>query len=183
MTKCLLKALKAVDLQNHIELFRTLGYDSAGALAHFHHEHLKQLNLSKQELHRFHALLDVLKEATREGKICPHYSKTHKHSAIKNNSIRAKSTESIQHRNFHANNLYSIKQSKENLKSKRSSSSIKITERLSSTSIANKSHANGFILQKTSSSHSQQQKLNGQNFSEPKSFLNRAPVQHVKVRN
>ncbi|CAF4875151.1 unnamed protein product, partial [Rotaria magnacalcarata] len=79
-TKCLLKALKAVDLQNYVELFRSLGYDSAGALAHFHNEHFKQLNLTKQELLRFHALLDVLKEATREGKICPHYSKSHKQS-------------------------------------------------------------------------------------------------------
>ena len=43
MTKCLLKALKAVDLQNHVELFRSLGYDSAGALAHFRAEQLQQI--------------------------------------------------------------------------------------------------------------------------------------------
>ncbi|CAF3544250.1 unnamed protein product [Rotaria sordida] len=186
MTKCLLKALKAVDLQNHIELFRRLGYDSAGALAHFHNEHFKQLNLSKQELHRFHALLDVLKEATREGKICPHYSKTHKQSTIKTNPIRAKSTESIQHRNFQSNktnNLHSIKQLNKNLKSKRSSSSTKITERLSSTSLGNKNHLDEFILQRPSSSHIQQQKFNDQNLSGPKSFLNRAPIQHVKIKS
>ena len=53
MTKCLIKALKAVDLQNYVELFRLLGYDSAGALAHFHKEHFKQLNLTEKELLRF----------------------------------------------------------------------------------------------------------------------------------
>jgi hypothetical protein len=36
MTKCLFKALKAVDLEKHVGLFRSLGYESAGALAHFH---------------------------------------------------------------------------------------------------------------------------------------------------
>jgi hypothetical protein len=179
MTKCLLKALKAVDLQNHVELFRLLGYDSAGALAHFHHEHFKQLNFSQQELLRFHALLDVLKEATREGKICPHYSKSNKQSIIKNSSIRARSTEPTYHRNSHlnkTNNLHSKKQSNENLKPKRSLSSIGTTGRLSS------SHANGFILQRPLSVLIPKQKTNDQQFFGPKSVSNRPTVQHVKVK-
>jgi hypothetical protein len=165
MTKCLLKALKAVNLENHVEFFRSLGYDSAGALAHFHREHFKRLNLSADELLRFHALLDVLKEATREGKICPHYSKS--------TSMRAKSTEPT-------NNLHSKKkQSNENLKSKRSSSSIGIAGRLS---VTNKNPSNGFIVQRPSSVISQQQKNNNQQFFGPKSLSNRPGIQHVKVR-
>lgn len=185
MTKCLLKALKAVDLQNHVELFRSLGYDSAGALAHFRNEHFKQLRLSKQELLRFHALLDVLKEATREGKICPHYTSSHKQSSIKISSTRAKSTESIQYRNSQLTkpgSLHSNTQSHENLKSKRSSSSVKITECLASTTSTNRNHANGFVLQKPSSMVIPQQKSKDQNFLGPKPILNRPPIEHVKVR-
>jgi hypothetical protein len=175
MTKCLLKALKAVNLENHVDLFRLLGYDSAGALAHFHKEHFKQLNLSSEELLRFYALLDVLKEATREGKICPHYSKTTK---------RSKSTEQLNyHRNsshfFKINHFYSKKQSNENLKPKRSSSSTRITGRHLST--VNKSHTNGYILQRPSSVLVQQ-KTNDRQFLGPKSFSNRPAIQHVKVR-
>ncbi|CAF0805376.1 unnamed protein product [Didymodactylos carnosus] len=73
MTKCLIKALKAVDLQKHALVFKSLGYDSAGALANFQSNHFNRLNLNEAELLRFIALLDVLKDATREGKICPHY--------------------------------------------------------------------------------------------------------------
>ncbi|CAF2168879.1 unnamed protein product [Rotaria magnacalcarata] len=186
MTKCLLKALKAVDLQNYVELFRSLGYDSAGALAHFHNEHFKQLNLTKQELLRFHALLDVLKEATREGKICPHYSKSHKQSTTKSISARSKSTESIQHRIFQSNKInhcYSVKESNENLQPKRSSSSMKIKQRSSLASLTNGSHTDGFHIQKPSSILIEQPKNDDQHFSGPKSFLNRAPVQHVKVKS
>lgn len=170
MTKCLLKALKAVNLENHLELFRLLGYDSAGALAHFHKEHFKQLKFSSEELHRFNSLLDVLKEATREGKICPHYSKS---------TVRAKSTEpTSSHQHSHLikpKNFYSRKQSNENLKPKRSSSSIGITDR--HLSITHKSHPSSFILQRPSAI-----KTNDQQFFGPKSFSNRPPVQHVKVR-
>jgi len=178
MTKCLLKALKAVNLENRIELFRSLGYDSAGALAHFHKEHIKQLNLSPEELLRFHALFDVLKEATREGKICPHYSKS-----TKQTSIRAKSTEPLNyHRNsqlIKKNNFYLKKQSNENLNQKRSSSSMGTTGRLSTT---NKSHSNGCILPRPSSGLIQKQKNNDRQFFGPKTFSNRPPIQHVKVR-
>jgi hypothetical protein len=160
MTKCLLKALKAVNLENHVELFRSLGYDSAGALAHFHQEHFKQLNLSSDEIHRVHALLDVLKEATREGKICPHYSKS---------TIRSKSSE------YRNSQLIKTK----NIQSKRSTSSIGISGRLSSVSFTNKNHANGFILQRPSSNVSKHQ---DQQFFGPKSLSNRPAVQHVKVR-
>jgi hypothetical protein len=177
MTKCLFKALKAVNLENRVELFRLLGYDSAGALAHFHKEHLKQLNLSSEELLRFHALLDVLKEATREGKICPHYSKS---------TIRARSTEPLNHHRhsqiIKTNTQYLKKYSNENLKSKRSSSSIggEITKRCLST--INKTHTNGYILQRPSTGLIQQKKTTDQQFFGPKSFSNRPAIQHVKVR-
>jgi len=173
MTKCLLKALKAVNLENHLELFRLLGYDSAGALAHFHKEHFKQLNLSTEEFLRFHALLDVLKEATREGKICPHYSKS---------TIRAKSTEpSNHHQIIKTNTQYLKKQSNENFKQKRSSSSIGgITKQCLST--INKSHTNGYILQRPSTGLIQQPKITDQQFFGPKSFSNRPAIQHIKVR-
>lgn len=185
MTKCLIKALKAVDLQNYAELFRLLGYDSAGALAHFRKEHFKRLSLSEQELLRFHALLDVLKEATREGKICPHYSKSNKQLSTKPSSTRTGSTESIHYRNSQlskSNHLHLKKQSNENLQSKRSSSSMGVTGRVSTTSVRNKSHADGFILQRPSTDIIQQQKTTDQHFSGPKSFVNRPAVQHVKVR-
>jgi hypothetical protein len=185
MTKCLLKALKAVDLQNYVELFRSLGYDSAGALAHFRKEHFKQLSLSEQELVRFHALLDVLKEATREGKICPHYSNSNKQFITKSSSSRTGSSGSMHHRNSQlskTNYLHLKKQSNENFQSKRSSSSIEVTGRLSATSVTNKSHANGFILRKPSSDVIRQKKTDNQHVSGPKSFLNRPAVQHVKVR-
>ena len=181
MTKCLLKALKAVDLQNHLELFRSLGYDSAGALAHFHNEHFKRLNLSEQELLRFYALLDVLKEATREGKICPHYSKSNKQVIKKNSSIRAKSTEPVYHRNSHlikSNNLHSKKSSNDNFKPKRSLSSIGTT-----TGRVSSSHANGFIIERPSSVIIQKNKTNDQHCFGPKSVFNRPTVEHVKVNH
>lgn len=182
MTKCLLKALKAVNLENHLELFRSFGYDSAGALAHFHHEHFKQLTLSPDELLRFHALLDVLKEATLEGKICPHYSKSSRQT-----SARAKSTEppNYHHRNAQSNrtnHLHTKKPSNGNLKSKRSSSSTAVNGRSSSLSLNVKSHANGFVLQKPSTGVIRQQTNHDQHFFGPKSHFNRPPVEHVRVR-
>lgn len=185
MTRCLFKALKAVDLQNHAELFRLLGYDSAGALAHFRNDHFKQLNLSKQELLRFHALLDVLKEATREGKICPHYSSSHKQTTFKLVSNRSKSTEHIRDQNSQSNkinNFYIKKQSNDSLKTKRSLSSVQIKPHLSSSSLTSRSHTNGFTLQRPTSTLVSESKNNDQQFFGPKSFSNRAPVQHVKVR-
>jgi hypothetical protein len=193
MTKCLLKALKAVDLQNHVELFRLLGYDSAGALAHFHHEHFKQLNFSQQELLRFHALLDVLKEATREGKICPHYFNSTKppkpQSTVKSAPIHASwSDETIQQRYFQPTIK---KQTNDNLKSRRSMSSTGLTGRSSSVSMASaktvKNHSNAFTLQRPSTVLSRQHHMtptrtSNLHVSGAKSFLNRPPVQHVKVR-
>ncbi|CAF1214547.1 unnamed protein product [Didymodactylos carnosus] len=85
MAKCLIKALKAVDLQKHALLFKSLGYDSAGALANFQSSHFNRLNLNEDELSRFIALLDVLKDAMREGKICPHYF----HSKLRNSVNKA----------------------------------------------------------------------------------------------
>lgn len=183
MTKCLLKALKAVNLENHVDLFRSLGYDSAGALAHFQKEHFKRLNFSSDEILRVHALLDVLKEATREGKICPHYCKSSQPT-----TIRARSTEpTTQYKNSQlvkTNTFHSTRSSNENLKPKRSASSLGTTgRRISSLSTTNKTHANGFILQRPSSGVVQQSKHQDQQFFGPKSLVNRPAVQHVKVRN
>ena len=130
MTKCLFKALKAVDLENHADLFRLLGYDSAGALSHFRHEHLQQLHLTDHELRRFHALLDVLKEATREGKICPHYSKSARHPRTlpKPDSTRIKSSHAaVQYRHAESTqtkDTHSKNQLENHLRTKKSSSSI-----------------------------------------------------------
>jgi hypothetical protein len=193
MTKCLFKALKAVDLEKHVGLFRSLGYDSAGALAHFRAEHFEKINFTEQELLRLIALLDVLKEATREGKICPHYFNSNKtniqQSTIKSTPIRASwSDETIQQRNSQLNIK---KQSNENIKSKRSMSSVGITGRSSSTSMAStktiKNSSNDFISPRSSTVLSRQHpntptKNNNQRYLGPKSFLSRPAVQHIKVK-
>jgi len=194
MTKCIFKALKAVDLEKHVGLFRSLGYDSAGSLAHFRAEHFEKLNFNEQELLRLIALLDVLKEATREGKICPHYfnstkSNTQPSTIIKSASIRASwSDETIPHRNSQSNIR---KQSNENLKQKKSMSSMGIIGRSSSISMAStktiKNSSNEFLPQKSSTVLSRQHhitptKNNNQRFLGQKSFLNRPAVQHIKVR-
>jgi hypothetical protein len=184
MTKCLFKALKAVDLEKHVGLFRSLGYESAGALAHFHTEHFDKLNFNEQELLRLIALLDVLKEATRNGKICPHYFNTTKtnsqQSNIKSVPISASwSDETVPQRN-----------SQSNLRKqpKRSTSLIGVTGRSSSTLMApTKPSSNEFLSHRSSTVLSRQHpltptKTNNQRFLGPKSFLNRPAVQHVKVR-
>lgn len=190
MTKCLFKALKAVDLEKHVGLFRSLGYESAGALAHFRTEHFEKLNFNEQELLRLITLLDVLKESTRDGKICPHYfnsSKTHtQQSNIKSPPIRASwSDETIPQRNSQSNLR---KPSNENIKPKRSMSSAGVMGRLSSTSMApTKFSSNELTPQRSSTVLSRQYpptptKTNNQRISGPKSFFNRPAVQHVKVR-
>jgi len=186
MTKCLFKALKAVDLEKHVGLFRSLGYDSAGALAHFRAEHFEKLNFTEQELLHLIALLDVLKEATREGKICPHYFNSNKTNTQKSASIRASwSDETIQQRNSQSN----IR--KNQSKPKRSMSSIGITGRSSSTSMAStktiKNSSNEFISPRSSTVLSRQHpntptKTNNQRFLGSKSFLSRPAVQHIKVK-
>lgn len=188
MTKCLLKALKAVNLQSYAEVFRLLGYDSAGALAHFHPDHLKQLHLTEQELPRFHALLDVLKAATREGKICPHYCKSSRESrpAAKTESQRATWTnEAVKYRNAPTTKqsyAFSKKQSQDELKPRRSQSTIGIPGRSSSTSVVTrKQHADGILLKRASSVTLHQQKPNEQKFFGPKAIANRPSVEHVKV--
>lgn len=183
MTKCLLKALKAVNLENHVDLFRSLGYDSAGALAHFHKDHFKRLNFSAEEILRVHALLDVLKEATREGKICPHYCKSSQQTTTRSRSTEPanqyRSSQLVKTQTFH-----STRSSNENLKPKRSVSSVGTSgRRISSLSTTAKTHANGFILQRPSSGVVQQSKHQDQEFFGPKSLTNRPAVQHVKVRN
>jgi hypothetical protein len=171
MTKCLFKALKAVDLEKHVGLFRSLGYESAGALAHFHTEHFDKLKFTEQELLRLIALLDVLKESTRDGKICPHYF-NNQQSNIKSAPIRASwCDETIPQRNSQSN-------LRKQPPPKRSTSmSIPPT----------KPPANDLLSQRSSTVLSRQHpitptKTSNQRAVGPKSFLNRPAVQHVKVR-
>ncbi|CAF4178972.1 unnamed protein product [Rotaria socialis] len=195
MTKCLFKALKAVDLDQHVGSFRSLGYDSAGALANFRAEHFEKLNCNEQELLRLIALLDVLKEATREGKICPHYFNSNKlikkqQAPIKSIPIQASwGDETVQQRNFQSTIK---KQSNVNPKQKRSISSVGVSGRSLSTSMAPtkpiKKYSDEVILQRPSTvlsrqNHSLLTKSNNQWYSGSKSFLNRPAIQHVKVKS
>lgn len=189
MTKCLLKALKAVDLHNYIDLFRLLGYDSAGALAHFHPDHFKQLHLTDEELARFRALLDVLQQATREGKICPHYCKSSRQgrSTSRRDSIRISSSiEGVQYRHGPAtmkkDPVVTKKQSHHDIKPKRSKSSIDIHGRSSSSNATQKQHADGFLLQRPSSVTIPTRKNYEQSYFGPKALMQRPVVEHVKVR-
>lgn len=187
MTKCIFKALKAVDLEKHVGLFRSLGYESAGALAHFRAEHFDKLNFNEQELLRLIALLDVLKEATRDGKICPHYFTSTKTNAqpsnIKPTPIRASwSDETIPQRNSQSNLR---RPPNDNIKPKRSMTSAAVTGRSSATSMApTRLSSIVFLPQRsaTALNRSTPTKTNNQQFLGPKSFMNRPAVQHVKVR-
>lgn len=166
MPKCLFKALKAVDLDKHLGLFRSLGYESAGALTRFRAEDFPKLNLTEQELLRLIALLDVLKDATREGKICPHYlissssSQTTKKSS---GTIRASwNDETIP-------------------TGKRSASAMSANQR---STMKNSLYES--LPQRSSTVLSRQHpitpaKMINQRILGPKSFLNRPAVQHVKV--
>lgn len=187
MTKCLFKALKAVDLEEHVGLFRSLGYESAGALAHFRTEHFEKLNFSEQDLLRLIALLDVLKESTRDGKICPHYFTSTKTTVQQSNIKTAPIFASWSDETIPKANLR--KPINGNLKPKRSNSSIAVPGRSSSMSMqVNKpSSANDFISQRSSTVLSRQNtttplKNATQRFLGPRAFLNRPAVQHVKVR-
>ena len=184
MTKCLFKALKAVDLENHADLFRLLGYDSAGALSHFRHEHLQQLHLTDHELRRFHALLDVLKEATREGKICPHYSKSARHPRTmpKPDSTRIKSSHAaVQYRHAESTqtkDTHSKNQPENHLRTKKSSSSIG-SMRDAASNI--RTQCDGHLLHRPLAVIGRQQPVNHQELLVPKAFASRPAVQHVKV--
>ncbi|UJR20732.1 hypothetical protein I4U23_023851 [Adineta vaga] len=176
MTKCLLKALKAVGLDKHVELFRSLGYESAGALAYFHAEHFEKLNFTEQELLHLISLLDVLKEATRDGKICPHYFHTNKQQTnVKPaSSVRASWCDEAA--------ATTIKNA-----SKRSKSSNDVLRR-STVQSMNNHHFTEFIPQKSSTIVSREHifiplKNNQQKNVETKTFLNRPVVEHVKVKS
>lgn len=169
MTKCLLKALKAVGLDKHVELFRSLGYESAGALAYFRTEHFEKLNFTEQELLHLISLLDVLKEATRDGKICPHYFHTNKQQTnIKSSStVRASWCDDA------------VTTAMKNV-SKRSKSSNDIFRRSSN------QYFQESIPQKTSTILNREQifiplRNHQQKSTATKSFLNRPAVEHVKV--
>ncbi|CAF0858388.1 unnamed protein product [Adineta steineri] len=177
MTKCLLKALKAVDLDKHIGLFRSLGYDSAGALAHFRTEHFEKLNFNEQELLHLISLLDVLKEATRDGKICTHNFSSTKSTQQQQQQSNIKSNPIIRAAWCDDTNP------QKNSQSKRSKSSIDITRRSS----IQRNYSDDFIIQKTSTVLSREHiiptKPNHQIISGSKSFLNRPPIEHVKVKS
>lgn len=186
MTKCLLKALKAVDLEKHVGLFRSLGYDSAGALAYFRAEHFEKLNFNEQELLHLISLLDVLKEASRDGKICTHYFSSNKQpSPIKSApSVRASwCDDAARQRNAPSTRR---KQSNENIKSKRSRSSVDVTRR-STMQSTNNHQLEEFITSDASTALNREYEIlptKNHNLKAvgSKSFLNRPAVQHVKVR-
>ena len=167
MTKCLFKALKAVGLDKHVELFRSLGYESAGALAHFRTEHFERLNLTEQELLHLISLLDVLKEATRDGKICPHYFSSNKQQTnIKSaSSVRASWCDET-------STKISTKRAKSSTDPLRPST-VPREQVLPEKTSTILSREQIFIPWKTTAT----QKLAG-----ARSFLNRPTVEHVKVR-
>lgn len=180
MTKCLFKALKAVDLDKHVGLFRSLGYESAGALAHFRTEDFDKLKFVEQDLLRLISLLDVLKESTRDGKICPHYFTTSTKTTVQQSNIKSTpiyaswNDDTIPQANLR-------KPTQENNKTK---SSMGIPVRSSSISIPLMSE---MISQRSSTVLSRPNpttpiKNTNQRSVSLKPFLNRPAVQHVKVR-
>ena len=191
MTKCLFKALKAVDLDKHVGLFRSLGYESAGALARFRTEDFDKLKFSEQDLLRLIALLDVLKESTRDGKICPHYFTTSTKTTVQQSNIKSTpiyaswNDETIPQR-YSQSNLRKLNQ--ENNKMKRTNSSMGFPGRSSSISMSlNKPSTSEIISQRSSTVLSRPNpttpiKNTNQHSIGVKSFLNRPAVQHVKVR-
>ena len=185
MTKCLFKALKAVDLEAHINSFRSLGYDSAGALARFRTEHFEQLNLKEQELLRLISLLDVLKEATGEGKSCPHYFQssriTKPSTTNKSAAIRASWSDETHQQQRHSQ----VKQTNDHLQPRKSTSSMGFTGRApSATTKSVQNYANELIFQRPSTVTSRSPRMmsiRSNSNQRPKSFLNRPTIQHVKV--
>jgi hypothetical protein len=187
MTKCLTKALKAVNLDNHTGIFLALGYDSAGALAHFRSDHYKQLRFDDQQLSRFHALLDVLQQATKEGKICPHYCKADR----PHHFSRTKQTEGIVNYQKTSNRrkhfIYASKKSQEDLSHRRSHSSLGAVSRGSVTSIGKKDPPQEFILERSApavvKSHpfSDHHHHHQQDLVETTMMDDRPAVEHVKV--
>ena len=85
MSQCLLKALKSVRLDQHLGLFRSLGYDSAASLAQFRTEDFQRLKFHEPELLRLISLLDALKD----GKFASHPHRSTK----KPTSLRASWTD------------------------------------------------------------------------------------------
>lgn len=179
MTKCLFKALKAVDLDKHVGLFRSLGYESAGALAHFRTEDFDKLKFSEQDLLRLIALLDVLKESTRDGKICPHYftnstKTTVQQSNIKSTPIYASWNDESTPQRYSQSNLR--KPIEENKKISRSLGiSVPLSRPTTSEMISQRSST-------VTSRPNPSTPIKNIN-QRPKSFLNRPAVQHVKVRS
>ena len=187
MTQCLFKALKAVDLDDHLALFRSLGYDSAGALAHFRAEHFQTLDFNEQELLRLITLLDVLKESTREGKICPHYfhsAKTNR-QPVKSKAmpIKASWSDETSQPRHHCQSARPM-QSNGSAKSKKSMS---IRGRASFASITpDPTERHHHVLKGPSTVIGRLQKTtptknNNQHVSRVKLFESRPTVQHVKV--
>ena len=179
MTKCLFKALKAVDLEQHTGLFRSLGYDSAGSLTRFRTEHFERLHLNEQELLRLISLLDVLKEASGEGKVGRHYfqsARSNKQSSTgKPVPIRASwSDETNQQQQQHSQTT-KFQQSNDNIRTKRSTST------LGRASKTGNNHPNEMIFQRPSTVLSRSPRFVPSRTVATKTFLNRPLVQHVKV--
>lgn len=178
MTKCLLKALKAVDLDKHVELFRALGYDSAGALAHFRTEHFEKLNFTEPELLHLISLIDVLKEAARDGKICSHQLP----SAKQQSNVKPPAT--VRASWCDENSPRRSSQPAVTRPSTRSKSSTDVLRRSSAQPTT--SHLEQFIPSKPPTTLHPEHfsipiKTGSPNGIGPKSFLNRPLVEHVKV--
>lgn len=180
MNKCLLKALKTANLDQHLGLFRSLGYDSAGSLTQFRTEDFEKLKFTEQELLRLISLLDALKDGTNEGKFCSHqhHSSNVIRTKKKSPSIRANWTdETTERRPSPSNKAKRIGTSHSFAATRTSSISV------STTQPAATSYLNEMIFQRPSTVIGRSpRQIPTRRYSPGKLFVNRPAVQHVKVK-
>jgi hypothetical protein len=186
MTKCLLKALKAVDLERHMNLFLSLGYESAGALTSFRADDFDKLQLNEQELLRLISLLDVLKETSAKSRTCSNrFQPTNIHKQPltgRTGPIRACWNDDSQKSRSHQTVKSQVFDKQ--LKTKRSMSSFVPVGRKSSME-----QADDLIFQRSSTVTSRSPRISpirifyDQSNSKMKALLNRPAIEHVKVRS
>jgi hypothetical protein len=187
MSACLLKALKAVDLERHIDIFRSLGYHSAGALTQFHTEHFEHLNLQEQELLRLISLLDVLKETSANG--------TRRNGNFRS-SLTVKQPTTKRSTSVHAiwsDGHHQRTRSKLSIERPTGTNSVHFkTSQVGHSSMnpissqATPSLSRDFVFQQTSTVPDRSPRITSNRFRPArtltgKSFLNRPSIQHVKV--
>ena len=168
MNQCLLKALKTARLDQHLGLFRSLGYESAGSLAKFRTEDFERLKFTEQELLRLISLLDALKDGTKEGKFCSHqHHSSSSRTTKKTPSLRANWTDETTERRPSPSN-----------KGKRIGTSHSFAARTT------EPYLNEMIFQRPSTVTSRSpRQASSKRYFPGKLFLNRPPIQHVKVKN